>query len=84
MTRRELEALCLTALGFGHEAADRELGVRTSTLKNHLYNVIRKLGANNRVDAVVRAVQHRIMTVSSERPLVDRKVNEYCCAVLQC
>ena len=52
MTPRETEALELLVEGMPDKAIARELGIAAITVRLHLHNVFRKLGARNRVDAV--------------------------------
>lgn len=52
LTPRETEALKLLVEGMPDKAIARELGIAAITVRLHLHNVFRKLGARNRVDAV--------------------------------
>ena len=52
LTPRETEALKLLVDGMTDKAIARELGIAAITVRLHLHNVFRKLGARNRVDAV--------------------------------
>jgi DNA-binding NarL/FixJ family response regulator len=52
LTPREIEVLHLLVRGMADKAIAHELGIAAITVRLHLRNVFRKLGARNRVDAV--------------------------------
>jgi DNA-binding CsgD family transcriptional regulator len=57
LTRRELDVLRLMARGASNRAIARELVVSEGTVKFHVKNVLRKLGAANRVEATTRYLE---------------------------
>ncbi|MBV9004749.1 MAG: response regulator transcription factor [Solirubrobacterales bacterium] len=57
LTPRELEVLSLLARGQTNLAIARTLMVREGTVKYHVKNILRKLGATSRADAVSRYVR---------------------------
>jgi len=57
LTPRELEVLALLARGRTNLAIADALVVREGTVKYHVKNILRKLGATNRADAVSRYVR---------------------------
>jgi LuxR family transcriptional regulator, regulator of acetate metabolism len=57
LTPRELEVLRLLARGRTNRAIANELVVREGTVKYHVKNILRKLGASSRADAVSRYVR---------------------------
>jgi DNA-binding CsgD family transcriptional regulator len=67
VSRREIEALVMIAKGYDNEKAAAELGVSYTTFRNHTYNVMKKLGANNRTEALVKAVERDIIEVFSRK-----------------
>jgi DNA-binding CsgD family transcriptional regulator len=69
VTRRELEALALIGMGLNNDEAAKRLGVSVNTVRNHIWNLMRKLGANSRAHAIVLAVQNGIIEVAHERSL---------------
>jgi DNA-binding CsgD family transcriptional regulator len=69
ITRRELEALALIGMGLNNNEAAKRLGVRVNTVRNHIWNLMQKLGANGRAHAIVLAVQNGIIEVKHERSL---------------
>ncbi len=57
LTPRELEVLRLLARGHTNLAIANALVVREGTVKYHVKNILRKLGASSRADAVSRFVR---------------------------
>lgn len=57
LTRREIEVLDLLMAGLSDLEMARELSISPSTVAAHTQRILRKLGARNRVQAVVRAVE---------------------------
>jgi DNA-binding CsgD family transcriptional regulator len=57
LTRRELDVLRLMARGDSNKAIATELVVSEGTVKFHVKNILRKLGAANRVEAASRYLQ---------------------------
>ncbi len=59
LTAREVDVLRLLVRGMADKAIAHELGIAHITVRLHLRNVFRKLGAQNRVDAVRIALQRQ-------------------------
>ena len=59
LTPRETDVLRLLVRGMADKTIAHELGIAHITVRLHLRNVFRKLGAQNRVDAVRIALQRR-------------------------
>jgi len=57
LTARELEVMRLLARGHTNAAIANELVVREGTVKYHVKNILRKLGATSRADAVSKFVR---------------------------
>jgi DNA-binding CsgD family transcriptional regulator len=57
LTPREWECLRMTAQGCREEETARMMGLASTTVRYHLDNVVRKLGASNRTHAVALAAQ---------------------------
>lgn len=55
LSPREREVLALTATGLTAEDVGAQLGVSVETVRTHTRNAVRKLGARNRLHAVVLA-----------------------------
>ena len=64
--RRELEILRLMAQGATNDAVAWKLGISPGTVKTHVKNILRKLGASNRAEAVYRLVSTE--PAASRRP----------------
>ena len=62
LTRRELEILRFVATGAGTKAVAEQLKVSPSTVRNHVQNIMSKLGVHNRLQAVAYANSHRLLS----------------------
>lgn len=62
-TKRELEVLRLLARGASNEAIARRLGLSVLTVRKHVQNIIRKLGAHSKLEAVAVAVRSGLIEV---------------------
>jgi DNA-binding NarL/FixJ family response regulator len=56
LTERELELLSLVAEGLSNRAAAQALSISENTVKYHMRNILQKLGAQNRTEAVASAL----------------------------
>jgi LuxR family maltose regulon positive regulatory protein len=61
LTSRELEVLGLLAAGRPNQAIAEELVVTLDTVKSHVTHIFDKLGADNRIQAVTRAHELRLL-----------------------
>ena len=61
LTEREREVLALLALGCENAEIGRRLFLSPSTVKNHVSRVLEKLDVENRVQAAIYAVRHRLV-----------------------
>lgn len=61
LTRRELEILRMIATGAGTRAAADKLHVSPATVRNHVQNILGKLGAHSRLEAVAMATRQRLL-----------------------
>jgi DNA-binding NarL/FixJ family response regulator len=57
MTRRELELLCLLMEGRSNRQIAEAMGIETVTVKAHVGRMLRKMGAKNRVELTLKAMQ---------------------------
>jgi len=62
LTDRESEVLVLAARGLSNVEIAEELGVSIQTIKTHLKHVYMKIGARDRVQAVIAAYEHGLVT----------------------
>jgi two-component system, NarL family, nitrate/nitrite response regulator NarL len=63
LTVREQEVLELMATGLSNKQIGDRLGISAHTAKFHIGAILAKLDAQSRTEAVVRAVQHGLVTV---------------------
>ncbi len=61
LTRREREVLELLVEGCDHEAVAEILVISPQTARTHIQNIIGKLGAHSRLEAVALTVEHRLL-----------------------
>ncbi len=61
LSERELEVLRLIALGKTNREIARDLTLALGTIKSHIYNIMQKLDASNRTEAVTRAREHHLL-----------------------
>jgi PAS domain S-box-containing protein len=61
LTRREIEVLRLVAAGGRTKTVADALHVSPATVRNHVQNILGKLGAHNRLEAVAYANRHRLL-----------------------
>jgi PAS domain S-box-containing protein len=61
LTRRELEILRLVATGANTKTAAERLHVSPATVRNHVQNILGKLGVHSRLQAVAYATTHRLL-----------------------
>ncbi len=62
LTEREIEVLTLTGKGLTNKVIAVQLGISDRTVQNHLANIFSKLQAENRTEAVMRAVSLGLIT----------------------
>jgi NarL family two-component system response regulator LiaR len=62
LSAREREVLALMVVGLNNSEIARRLVVSQSTAKFHVSNILSKLGASSRTEAVALAVQYRLVT----------------------
>ncbi len=61
LTRREIEVLRIISRGLNTKAAAATLHVSPATVRNHVQNILGKLGAHHRLEAVADATRHRLI-----------------------
>ena len=64
LSERELQILTLVARGFSDKEIAKKLFVVKSTVNNHILNILKKLNAKNRVQAVIEAIKHDLLTLA--------------------
>jgi PAS domain S-box-containing protein len=61
LTRREREVLRLLATGANTRVAAERMGVSPATIRNHVQNLLGKLGVHSRLQAVAYATAHGLL-----------------------
>jgi NarL family two-component system response regulator LiaR len=61
LTQREREVLVLLVTGQTNNAIGDQLGISGGTVRLHVSNILAKLGASNRTEAAMLAVQHKLI-----------------------
>ena len=61
LSRRELEVLGCMAEGLSNQETARALSIEVSTVKRHVNSIFGKLGAANRVQALNKAKEYRLL-----------------------
>lgn len=61
LTPRETEVLRLLAAGLGTRALAEELSISTSTVRTHVENILQKLDAHSRLEAVALALRKGLL-----------------------
>lgn len=65
LSPRELELLQLVAEGLSNKAIGQRLSVSVNTVKYHMKNILQKLGAQNRTEAVMMAIRSGLIKPES-------------------
>lgn len=63
LTQRERELLALMARGLSNQEISTRLAIAMPTVKFHVTNILAKLHADNRTEAVLTALKHRLVTL---------------------
>ena len=63
LTAREMDVLSCIAKGFSNQDIAQALFVSEKTVKNHLTNIFRKLNVNDRTQALIYVLKHKIMSL---------------------
>jgi two-component system nitrate/nitrite response regulator NarL len=61
LTRREMEVLALMAEGLDNRAVAAELGIGFSTVRGHVQNILEKLDAHSKLEALACAARHGLL-----------------------
>ena len=64
LTNRENDVLEQIAYGFTNREISDNLSISESTVENHIHHIYTKLGISNRTQAVVYAIQSKIIYFS--------------------
>jgi DNA-binding NarL/FixJ family response regulator len=77
LTARELEVLVCLAEGCGNGEIAQRLMISAHTVKTHVSTLLAKLGASNRVQAVVHAYRERLLPELDGQPTAEEPVPEF-------
>src|SRR5829696_6783207 len=66
LTAREVEILRLVAKGLTNRQIAKELSVARNTARNHVQNIITKLGVSDRTQAAVRAIELGLLSTNDK------------------
>jgi DNA-binding NarL/FixJ family response regulator len=58
LSERELEVASLVACGLSNKDVARQLSVAEGTIKQHMYRILRKLGARSRYSLILSTNKH--------------------------
>jgi len=61
LTRREIELLELVGKGYSNKTISQTLSISNNTVKYHLRNILQKLNAQNRTEAVTQAIKLELL-----------------------
>ncbi len=64
LSPREVEILELLVRGQSNQEIASDLSISMSTVKNHVHNIITKLGVSDRVQAAILAIEHNLVTTA--------------------
>lgn len=74
ISKRELYSLYLIARGYENEEGAERMKIGVNTFRNHVYNIMKKLGATTRAHAVALALQYGMLEI--EKRIIE---NFYLC-----
>ena len=61
MSERRRDILAYASKGWPDKLIGEELGITESTVRNHWHHIFRRLGVNNRTEAVTKALRQKII-----------------------
>jgi DNA-binding NarL/FixJ family response regulator len=64
LSPREVEILELLVRGDSNQQIASDLSISVSTVKNHVHNIITKLGVSDRVQAAIAAIEHDLVSTT--------------------
>ncbi len=73
LTRREMEVLCLLALGLDNEEIAHKLTLTMRTVQNHVSTIYSKLGVDSRAEAILYAIRRGWVHIPQEKDSPDER-----------
>lgn len=64
LTQREYEVFSLLVMNKSTKEIAHEFGISDKTVRNHISNVIQKLGVNDRAGAVIELLRLKVISLS--------------------
>jgi len=64
LTQREFEVFSLLVMNKSTKEIAHEFGISDKTVRNHISNVIQKLGVNDRTEAVIELLRLKVISLS--------------------
>ncbi len=71
LTPREMEVMCLLALGLANEEIAQKLTLTMRTVQNHVSTIYSKLGVESRAEAILYAIRRGWVHIPQEKDLPD-------------
>jgi DNA-binding NarL/FixJ family response regulator len=62
LTSREMQVIKLISSGYTNKDLAKQLGITENTAKHHVTNIFDKLGVSNRMELVLFALEHRLIS----------------------
>jgi len=62
LTPREVQVIKLISSGYTNKDLAKQLGITENTTKHHITNIFDKLGVSNRMELVLFALEHRLIS----------------------
>ena len=63
LSSREMEVLKYLSAGLNNHQIAKELNISVHTAKAHIHNIFEKLSVKDRTNAVVKAIQHKLIKI---------------------
>lgn len=77
LTERELEVLQLVSQGYSNQEISKKIFVSSHTVKAHLENIYRKFHVDNRIRAIIIALQNDLIK-ANDLDIEQKDEYEYC------
>jgi DNA-binding CsgD family transcriptional regulator len=75
LTGREKEILRLVASGLQNKEIAREIGISVATVRNHVHNILQKLGVHSKLEAISLAFRRNWVAARGEAEVLPEARN---------